>query len=58
MRDAQGRFVKGHKPIPERDPVTGCFVSSNKSMDRYTKVSHEVDRFLEQLEQDNTKRGT
>jgi len=50
VRDAvTGRFVVGHKPIPERDPVTGCFISVAEY--RYRCVRFEVDAFLLQFEQ-------
>ena len=34
MRDFRGCFIHDHKPIPDRDPITGKFISFVKSMEK------------------------
>ena len=41
MRNKLGRFVHGHKVLPDRDPVSGRFVS--KTME---SLEEKVDRIL------------
>jgi len=49
LRDKQGRFLHGHKPLPKRNAKTGRFVSNNSMENKteYTMVEQKIDRLLD-----------
>lgn len=52
MRDKQGKFLRGHAALPDRDPKTGKFIRklTMDSGSEYAMASKEINAFLKKQE--------